>query len=157
VNKLTAFAAGILATGCGLGRIPVAPGTAGSLGALAVAWLLLERLHWQPLHLLLLTAVLLGPGIWAAGYCARTAGAKDPGRVVIDEVLGQWLTVAALPAHSAFWWIAAFALFRLFDIWKPPPVRQAERLPGGIGIVADDLVAALWAALVLHLAGWFNR
>ncbi len=76
--------------------------------------------------------------------------------MVVDEVVGQWLTLAG--ARTLNWksYLAAFLLFRLFDIWKPPPVRQLEALPGGVGIVADDLMAGLYAALVLFAAGCFN-
>ena len=76
--------------------------------------------------------------------------------MVVDEVVGQWLTLAG--ARTLNWksYLAAFLLFRLFDIWKPPPVRQLESLPGGVGIVADDLMAGLYAALVLFVAGCFN-
>jgi phosphatidylglycerophosphatase A len=82
---------------------------------------------------------------------------KDPQIVVVDEVLGQWIALAG--ARTLGWqsYLAAFALFRLFDIWKPPPVRQLERLHGGLGIVADDVMAGVYAALVLFLAGCFNR
>ena len=75
---------------------------------------------------------------------------------MVDEVVGQWITLAG--AMNLNWksWLAAFLLFRLFDIWKPPPVRQLEHLPGGAGIVADDTMAGVYAALVLYAAGWFN-
>jgi phosphatidylglycerophosphatase A len=98
----------------------------------------------------------LAPATWAAGVSARAAKLKDPQFVVVDEVIGQWI---ALAGASAFNWkscIAAFALFRLFDIWKPPPVRQLERLPGGLGINADDVMAGIYASLVLFAAGCFN-
>ena len=74
----------------------------------------------------------------------------------MDEVLGQWITLAG--ARTLNWksYLAAFALFRLFDIWKPPPVRQLEALPGGLGINADDVMAGVYGALVLFIAGWFN-
>ena len=81
---------------------------------------------------------------------------KDPGMVVIDEVIGQWLTLAGVTTFNWKTWLAAFLLFRAFDIWKPPPVRQLEGLPGGLGINADDAMAGVYAALVLSAAGWFN-
>jgi len=111
---------------------------------------------WRPLSFAALAAVVSVPAIWAAGQTARQSGMKDPQFVVVDEVVGQWLALAG--ARSLNWksWLAAFLLFRLFDIWKPFPVRQLESLPGGVGIVADDLMAGLDAALVLFLAGWFN-
>jgi phosphatidylglycerophosphatase A len=76
--------------------------------------------------------------------------------VVIDEVLGQWLTLAGAKVLNWKSYLAAFLLFRLLDIWKPPPVRQLEGLPGGFGVVADDLAAAVYGALVLYAAGCFN-
>ena len=107
-----------------------------------------------------LAVIVSAPAIWAAGETARQAKMKDPRFVVVDEVVGQWLALAGARAlnSKANWiaWLAAFLLFRLFDIWKPVPVRQLESLPGGAGIVADDLMAGLYAALVLFLAGWFN-
>jgi phosphatidylglycerophosphatase A len=95
------------------------------------------------------------PAIWAAGETARQAKIKDPQFVVVDEVVGQWLALAGARALNWKAWLAAFLLFRLFDIWKPPPCANSK-LPGGVGIVADDLMAGLYAALVLFLAGWFN-
>ena len=142
----------LLATWFGCGYASKAPGTAGSLGALAVGW-------WLPLPPLgfgLLALLLAGPAIWAAGVVARESGLEDPQIVVVDEVVGQWLTLAGAATLNWKSWLAAFALFRLFDIWKPPPVRQLERLSGGLGIVADDAMAGVYGALVLFAAGWFN-
>ena len=79
-----------------------------------------------------------------------------PRLVVVDEVLGQWLALAGARPLNLKSWLGAFVLFRLFDIWKPPPVRQLEVLPRGTGIVADDLMAGAYAALVLFVAGCFN-
>jgi phosphatidylglycerophosphatase A len=76
--------------------------------------------------------------------------------VVVDEVLGQWITLAGALTLNWKSWVAAFVLFRLFDIWKPPPVRRLESLPGGMGIVADDLMAGVYGSLVLIVAGWCN-
>lgn len=125
----------------------------GSLGALIPACLLSCYLGW-PVYVWPLAAILITlPGIWAAGAAAAHVGKKDPGLVVIDEVAGQWLTLAG--AHFLNWRtaLAAFVLFRLFDIWKPPPVRELERLPGGTGIMADDLMAGVYGAVILGLAG----
>jgi phosphatidylglycerophosphatase A len=96
------------------------------------------------------------PGIWAASAVARELGREDPQIVVVDEVVGQWMTLAGATVLNWKSWLLAFALFRLFDIWKPPPVRQFERLPGGFGIIADDAMAGVYGALVLFAAGWFN-
>lgn len=149
-------AANLIATWFGCGYSPVAPGTAGSLAALAIAWLLVQYAGWRPLWFLAPVLVLTAPAMWASGVTARECQQKDPGLVVVDEVLGQWLALAGAVHLNLKSWIAAFVLFRLFDIWKPAPVRQFERLPGGTGIVADDLMAGVYAALVLLAAGCFN-
>jgi|SRR5579871_5002839 len=148
--------AALLATSFGCGYSPVAPGTAGSLAGVATGALLHEFAGFSGWPFLVLAAAGSVPGIWAATETARRLKQKDPGVVVIDEVVGQWVALAG--AHSLNWksYLAAFALFRLFDIWKPPPVRQLEALPEGIGIVADDLMAGVYAALVLFAAQWFN-
>lgn len=108
-------------------------------------------------HFLALAAIVFYPAVWAATITARAAGKKDPSIVVVDEVIGQWIALAG--AHPFNWatCLAALTLFRLFDIWKPPPVRQLEALPEGLGINADDVMAGVYAALVLLAAGWFNR
>ena len=139
-----------------LGYVPKGPGTAGSLGALAIAWALHAYLGTSGACLGLFGVLLIAPAIWAAGRMAKDTGSKDPQIVVIDEVVGQWITLGGAATLNAKSWIAAFALFRLFDIWKPPPVRQLERIPGGTGIVLDDAMAGIYAALVLYAAGWFN-
>lgn len=136
--------------------MPNAPGTAGSLGALLIAWLLCTYAGVGARWFAALAAVLAIPGIWAAGIVANESGRKDPQIVVVDEVIGQWLALAGASHLNWKSALAAFALFRCFDIWKPPPVRQLEKLPGGVGIVADDAMAGLYAALVLFAAGWFN-
>ena len=146
----------LIATVFGLGYAPKGPGTAGSMGALLIAWLLYTYAGVAPLWFAALAAALAIPGIWAAGVVAKELGRKDPQIVVVDEVVGQWLALAGALHLNWKSWLAAFALFRLFDIWKPAPVRQLERLPGGAGIVADDAMAGLYAALVLFAAGWFN-
>jgi phosphatidylglycerophosphatase A len=140
-----------LATWFGCGYIPKAPGTAASLCALVIAYLLHRYVGsgW-------LAVLLAGPAIWAADVTEKEVGVKDPHIVVVDEVLGQWITLAGATTLNWRSWLAAFALFRLFDTWKPAPVRQLERLPGGLGIVADDVMAGVYGALVLFAAGWFN-
>ena len=148
--------ANIIATWFGCGRSPAAPGTVGSAAAVAIAILLARYAGFTPIYFLALAALLCVPAVWAADVAARAAKVKDPGFVVVDEVLGQWIALAG--ARHLNWrsYLAAFALFRIFDIWKPAPVRQLERLPGGIGINADDAMAGIYAALVLFAAGWFN-
>jgi phosphatidylglycerophosphatase A len=145
-----------LATWFGCGYSPAAPGTAGSLAALAIAILLHEFAGFTGWHFLVLAAVLFVPATWAATIAARVTHLKDPQIVVVDEVMGLWITLAG--ARTLNWksYLAALALFRLFDIWKPPPVRQLEALPGGLGINLDDVMAGVYGALVLFLAGCFN-
>jgi phosphatidylglycerophosphatase A len=142
-----------VATWFGCGYVPKGPGTAGSLGALIVAWPLRHEPSW---FFVILALALLGPGIWSAGSTALQVGKKDPQIVVVDEVIGQWIALGGAATYSPAAWIAAFVLFRAFDIWKPWPVRQLEQLPGGTGIVMDDVMAGIYAALVLYLAGWNN-
>jgi phosphatidylglycerophosphatase A len=145
----------LFATWFGCGWSPVAPGTAGSLAAIAIAWLLV-RYGFTNLHFLILSFALLYPAIRAAGIVAAQSGRKDPGFIVVDEVLGQWLTLAGALHFDWRTFAIAFVLFRLFDIWKPPPIRLIEKVPGGAGIVLDDMMAGIYGALVLFLAGWFN-
>ena len=146
----------LIATWFGCGYAPKGPGTAGSLAALAIAWLLHTYAGASSLWFGALALLLAIPGTWAAGVVARCSGAKDPQIVVVDEVVGQWMTLAGATVLNWKSWLLALALFRLFDIWKPPPVRQLERLSGGLGIVADDAMAGVYGALVLFAAGWFN-
>ena len=145
-----------IATWFGCGYFPWGPGTAGSLAALVIAILLHMYLGSGRLTLLILTLVLLGPGIWAATRAALLEGKEDPGLVVVDEVLGQWVTLLGATVLEWKSWIAAFVLFRVLDIWKPWPVRSFERLPGGWGIVSDDLAAGIYGALILYIGGMFK-
>ena len=128
----------------------------GAAAGIGIALLIDHYGGWAPFGYAVLAAGVSVPAIWAAGETARLAKIKDPSFVVVDEVVGQWMALAG--ARTLNWksWLAAFILFRLFDIWKPWPVRQLESLPGGTGIVADDLMAGVYAALVLLVAGWFN-
>ncbi|MDX1980098.1 MAG: phosphatidylglycerophosphatase A [Bryobacteraceae bacterium] len=146
----------LLATWFGCGHVPKAPGTAGAAGALIPAILLWQYLEAPPWWFALLAAAATPIGIWAAGSVARARSLKDPQIVVIDEVLGVWVALAGATVLNWTSLLAAFALFRLFDIWKPQPVRKLESLGGGVGIVADDLMAGVYAALVLFAAGCFN-
>ncbi|HLK20367.1 MAG TPA: phosphatidylglycerophosphatase A [Bryobacteraceae bacterium] len=135
----------------GCGYAPAGPGTVGSLAALAIALAIPNRL-W----LITLSIVLLLPGIWAAGKVALYESRKDPQIVVIDEVLGQWITLAGASVFNWKSYLAALLFFRLFDIWKPPPVRQLEALPGGTGIVMDDVMAGLYGALAIFVLDRFR-
>jgi phosphatidylglycerophosphatase A len=114
-----------IATWFGCGYSPWAPGTVGSAGGVLVGWLLVRYAGWPPWTLAVLAAAATPVGIWAAGRTAELVGKKDPGLVVVDEVLGQWIALAALTAWSWPWALVAFALFRLFDIVKPWPETGA--------------------------------
>lgn len=146
----------LVGTWFGCGYAPAAPGTAGSAAALLIAWLARNWLGWGRWEFLVLAAGVLPVGIYAAGAVARAMGTEDPGIVVVDEVVGQWVTLAGATCFGWGNWLGAFILFRLFDIWKPAPVRQLERLPGGVGIMADDVMAGVYAAVVLYAAGRFG-
>lgn len=138
-----------IATWFGCGFWPKGPGTAGSIGALLVAWPIIAWLPVQPWHFAILAVVLTPLGIWASSRTAEIRQTKDPQIVVVDEVLGQWLTLAGASVLDLPHIAAALLLFRLFDITKPWPVRKLESLPAGTGIVADDLAAGVYGAAVL--------
>jgi phosphatidylglycerophosphatase A len=159
VNKLK-----LALVSCGfLGCAPVAPGTFGTLGGVALAWLLRDTGAMFPVWMLvscvLLYAITAPLGHWAEAY----AGKKDPGIFVMDEVIGYLITIAWLRGPSLLALGVAFFVFRFFDIVKPPPARQMEHLGGGHGILLDDVMAGFWGLLVVMLplrllfpdAGWF--
>ena len=137
-----------LATLGPIGHLRPAPGTIGSLVALVSGYVIAGfGTGW-----LLLAAVLVsGVGIIAADHYGQATGRKDPGEVIIDEVAGQWLALCAAP-HDMVWFFAGFILFRFFDIVKPGPVRWVEKWPGGVGVMADDIIAGMLSALCLWLA-----
>lgn len=131
----------LVATGAGVGHLPFAPGTAGSLLGAALCFPLLT-LPW-PVYLgaTILLAVL---AVWVAGRAASETGEPDPAHVVIDEIVGMWVAAIAL-SPNLYDVAAVFLLFRLMDVVKPAPIPRLERLPGGLGIVADDVAAGLLA------------
>ena len=145
-----------IATCFGLGLSPVAPGTACSIAATAAAGVLIHQQGWTQANFALLSIASLLPGIWAADVYAKLHGQEDPRQVVVDEAIGQWVTLLGATVYNWKSLLVALVLFRILDIWKPFPIRQAEKLPGGVGIVADDVVAGLIGALVLFAAGCFN-
>ena len=130
----------------GVGYLPLIPGTFGSMVGVAI-FLLLGVWQLQ----LLFIAVIVVLGVWAAFRTERLLGLKDPGKVVVDEVAGQMISLLPLAlladGPSIVWVIVSFNLFRLFDIFKPYPARRFEFLPGGFGIMADDLVAGIYGAI----------
>jgi phosphatidylglycerophosphatase A len=144
----------MIATWFYCGYAPKAPGTVGSAAAIVIAFGLRDFI--SPIGFGALGVLLAIPGIWAADVTARDLKLKDPGIVVVDEVVGEWITLAGATTYNWKAWVLAFALFRIFDIWKPPPVRQLEKLPGGWGIVADDAMAGVYGALVLLTLGRFH-
>lgn len=133
----------LVSTFFGVGYVSAMPGTVGSIAAYVVAMILPI-----PLWGIALVTVLGG---YAAQKYAAEVGREDPGEVVIDEVAGIWLALAFSPPGLP---LAALFLFRILDILKPFPIRQIERLPGGIGIMADDLLAGILSALILHGVYW---
>jgi len=140
----------VLGTWFGAGLLPVMPGTWGSLAALPCAWAI--RSLWGVTGLAIGAAIVFAVGCWAAGTIAKTTGIQDPGAIVIDEVAAQWLVLLPTPLHPLSY-AAAFVLFRIFDIWKPWPVRWADRrVHGGLGIMLDDLLAAVYAVLLFLVA-----
>jgi phosphatidylglycerophosphatase A len=132
----------------GVGYLPVAPGTFGSLVGIGV-FVLLKSWLVQVIALVVITFA----GIWAASRVERILGSKDPGKVVVDEVAGQMIALLPLSllALGKLWIIVSFILFRLFDIFKPYPARRFEALRGGLGIMADDLVAGFYGAVIVAI------
>ena len=136
----------VLAAGFGAGYSPFAPGTAGSAVGLLFVWgMSYLSLPWQLAAVLVVTVL----SMIAADIVARSTGLKDPGLIVADEIAGMMVTMIAIPL-SATSLILGFILFRVMDVVKPPPARQFESFKGGIGIVADDLMAGVYAHLALR-------
>ena len=147
MQRVVDFLARVVATAFGSGYSPFAPGTAGSAVGVLLFWPMAGwRWPWQVGACLALLLV----GALAATRVAERVGLKDPGIVVVDEVLGQWVTLLALPFTPATAALG-FLLFRAMDIVKPWPARDLERLPGGWGIMADDVAAGVYAHLALRV------
>ncbi|MBS1849798.1 MAG: phosphatidylglycerophosphatase A [Acidobacteria bacterium] len=147
----------LVATFFGAGWMKPGPGTWGSAAAVLTWWLIsrVTPVPWRLEVLALLVALAIALGIPAATRAARAANLKDPQFIVIDEVAGQWIALLAAPLT----WkslLLGFILFRGFDIVKPPPVRQLERLPEGAGIVMDDVAAGVYAWLLMQCALHFG-
>ena len=140
----------LVATLFGAGRAPVVPGTFGTLAALPPAFILARLL--PPWGFALATGALAMLAIWTSDSAARSMGLKDPRPVVIDEAAGLFVTLLYLPAGLPTFALG-FVLFRLMDILKPFPARRAEGLPGGWGIVVDDLIAGVYANFALRILG----
>ncbi len=146
MSTFTPLLASGIALWFGAGKLPRAPGTWGSLAALPFAWLIVEATG-TPLSLLLAALVLLPIGVWASALHSERTNTHDAGEIVVDEVAGQWIALAVAPL-SPLGWILAFVLFRIFDIVKPWPISWIDqRVSGGWGIMLDDIVAGLFAAV----------
>ncbi len=142
----------IIGSGFGSGYCPVAPGTAGALLAVLI-WFGLAGFMGDPLLklvTLLLVVCFYVLGVWSANRLSPYWG-EDPSRVVVDEVIGTWISLLAVPAGSLWYGLAAFALFRFFDIVKPCGVRQMESMPGGVGVMMDDVLAGIYGFAVLYI------
>ena len=146
MSSLRSFVAVAVSTAGGVGYAPVAPGTFGSAAGLALWWFLPKSVSFQ----LGAIIVLFAAGTWSGTIAEAHFNKRDPGHVVLDEVMGMFITLLLNPVG----WkgaVTGFFLFRLFDIVKPPPARMLERLHGGAGIMADDAAAAIYANLALRL------
>ncbi len=131
------------------GLFPVAPGTAGTLAAIPLFYLI----SFTPIYLYLaITVLIILVSVWASGIAEEIFGKTDPGQVVADEVCGFLVTMILVPPTISNIFLG-FLLFRLFDIAKPSPIRKFERLPGGWGIVMDDVLAGVYSCVTLHILG----
>ncbi|TCS38249.1 phosphatidylglycerophosphatase A family protein [Reinekea marinisedimentorum] len=141
-----------LAFGFGSGAAPKAPGTFGTLAAIPVYLLLAQLPLWPYLAVIVLSFLL---GVYLCGQTSKDMGVHDHGGIVWDEFVGYWITMIALPFHWA-WIVAGFVLFRLFDILKPFPIGWLDkRVHGGLGIMIDDVIAGIFALIILQLARYF--
>ncbi|MDA0261736.1 MAG: phosphatidylglycerophosphatase A [Proteobacteria bacterium] len=147
--------AALVATFGGAGLLPRAPGTWGSLAATLLA-IAIQRYAGTP-GLVIAIVVAFAVGWWATKIYLTRGDDPDPGSVVIDEVIGQWITILAVPP-SAVYYVFAFLLFRFFDIYKPWPIRLIDRrVPGALGVILDDVLAGVFAAIVLLIALWIEQ
>jgi phosphatidylglycerophosphatase A len=154
-RQLLATPAGWLACGFGSGLAPVAQGTFGSLAAI-LPWLLLRTLPMQLYMFAVVVAFFIG--VLVCGIAGRAVGVDDHRSIVWDEFVGLW--IALIPVLMGPWWmvVLGFALFRLFDVWKPWPIRLLDRrLKGGMGVMVDDVVAGVFAAIVLGVVAALLR
>lgn len=142
LNKLANWFSTVLK----IGYLPIAPGTWGSLAALLIWFVIIG--HISSTTLIVLIVIIFIFGVSASSITERSLAKKDPSVIVIDEWVGQWIALLFLP-KSLLWGFFAFALFRLFDIWKPYPIKTLDNLPSGWGIMLDDVLAGVYALLVL--------
>lgn len=141
----------VIATSFYAGYVPKAPGTAGAAVGVLLIYLLHHFAYFSNLHFAVFIVLSLVPAVWATNCLIDAMQVKDPQCVVVDEVLGQMLAFQAVNLNQPASYLAAFLLFRAFDIWKPFPVNVLEKLPRGLGVIADDLMAGLYAAFVIYV------
>jgi phosphatidylglycerophosphatase A len=159
MEKRNNYFSWIIATWFGSGLLPIAPGTWGSLAAFPFAYII--SVYSGPYVLIIGTVALFFIGMSASNNVEKSARKKDPGFIVVDEVVGQWIVLLPLPFlynlvdPDLFYWFfapiaaVAFLTFRIFDIWKPWPIRNVEKsVPGGLGIMLDDVVAGIYALII---------
>ena len=132
-----------------VGLIPGAPGTYGSLVTLPIVYFWSTQVTDNLLLTVGFIIVLTILGVFASNKIGQAMGIEDPGEIVIDELVGQWIALLAIPAHWGFW-LAAFILFRVFDIWKPWIIDKSQHLPGGLGVMIDDVLAGLLALFLIQ-------
>lgn len=150
---MNTFIAKFLSTTAFTGLFPIAPGTVGSLITLILLWFLPPL---APSILLAAALILFLVGIWSSGITEKAMGKEDPGSVNIDEDLGMLISIIALP-KTLLWWGGAFLIFRFLDITKPWPARQSQDLGGGLGIMIDDVIVAVYTIILLQLVRVFLR
>lgn len=131
-----------------VGRLPIAPGTWGSLVALIV-WLLIIP-YISSFTLIWLIIIIFELGVYTSSIIEKEHSKNDPSFIVIDEWVGQWIALLFLP-QSIIWGLIAFLLFRLFDIWKPYPIRKLDELNGGWGIMLDDVLAGFYSLIIVQI------
>jgi len=152
-SKRIDFIALAIAT-CGVGYLPLAPGTFGSLVGVGLFLLLVRANVANPLVVLIAIVAVAGVGIWAATRTEELSGRKDPGKIVVDEVAGQMIALFPLTLFTRWSTLAviiSFILFRFFDIVKPYPANRLQELNGGAGVMFDDLVAGVYGAVIVSI------
>jgi phosphatidylglycerophosphatase A len=147
MNKTLIF----FAQGLGVGRIPLIPATFGTLWGVFL-WMVLRLSLWM---YLLITLLIIVTGVFLSNIAEEESEIKDDRRIVVDEIAGFMVTMIGLPKDVA-WMVAGFIIFRLLDIAKPPPCRWAHNLSGGVGIVADDIIAGAMGCVILHIFRWLT-
>ncbi len=144
----------LIASGFGSGYSPFAPGTAGAIVA-TIIWFILSFTIPSYLFITTISLILLFTmlGIWSSNVLEPFWG-KDPSRIVVDEMVGVWISLLAVDAGNYYYALAAFVLFRLFDIFKPLGIRNMENLKGGVGVMMDDILAGIYSLVLLLIAKW---